>query len=364
MKITLETATFIDSLRKAEAIAPKRGEFADTTYGIILEPDAMEEQLVAKATDGIFFYMESIPILSIEGSGREVWRVPSAIFYGSVSKLPARMGSQVTVESEGSQVVVKSGKTVIKIPMLGWESFPEFDFYDSSGFREFTNITGKSNKLKWATSNINSDPKSCVYVRGNKMYATNNFKAARIILDSDTGVTALYPPLTLSRVVPFGADVRVAREDNHLIIAPDDYSQLLMQLMDDSAYPANNIDKMMDETYQYKSSFSKSEAIRMLDGVSPLMGKDDAEKNLIMYIGKGELAFFYASESGSFGDRIDARGDCETHARIKLNVTQSIIKSAIDSMADNVEMEYAPGVQKLRFNDGNYQAVIALRREK
>ena len=364
MKITLETATFIDSLRKAEAIAPKKGEFADTTYGIILEPNALEELLVAKATDGIFFYMESIPILSIEGDGSETWRVPSSVFYGSVSKLPSKMGSQVTVENEGNQVVVKSGRTVIKIPMMGWETFPEFDFYDSSEFREFTNITGKSNKLKWATSNINSDPKSCVYVRGDKMYATNNFKAARIVLDADTGVTALYPPLTLSRVVPFGADVRVSKEHNHLIIAPDDYSQLLMQLMDDSSYPANNIDKMMEEPYQYKSSFSKAEAIRMLDGVSPLMGKDDADKQLIMYIGKGELAFFYASESGSFGDRIEARGDCEGHARIKLCVTQSIIKSAIESMADSVEMEYAPGTMKLRFNDGNYQAVIALRREK
>lgn len=54
----------------------------------------------------------------------------------------------------------------------------------------------------------------------------------------------------------------------------------------------------------------------------------------------------------------------EGHARIKLCVTQSIIKSAIESMADSVEMEYAPGTMKLRFNDGNYQAVIALRREK
>lgn len=173
------------------------------------------------------------------------------------------MGSQVTVENEGNQVVVKSGRTVIKIPMMGWETFPEFDFYDSSEFREFTkHHFGKSNKLKWATSNINSDPKSCVYVRGNKMYATNNFKAARIVLDADTGVTALTAANSFQ-----SCSVRSGRasfkEQNHLIIAPDDYSQLLMQLMDDSSYPANNIDKMMEEPYQYKSSFAKSEAIRI-----------------------------------------------------------------------------------------------------
>lgn len=368
MKIKLETVTFIDSLRKAEAIAPKKGDVSETTYGIILEANAIEGSLVAKATDGIFFYMESIPILSIDGEGQDStsWRVPSSTFYGAVSKLPKRMGSEVTIEQKDNQIVVLSGKTVIKMRLMADEVFPEFNFYDSSEFVEFTNITGKSNKIKWAVSRVTNDPKSCVMVRGDKMYATNNFVAARITLDKDTGLEVLYPPITLSRVIPFGADVRVSQADNMLVIAPDDYSQLLMATMDSSAFPYDALDRMIESTdLDLKSTASKSEISRMLDGVMPLLSKGSDEGNSVeIYIGKGELAFFYSGEEGTFGDRIDAAGDCVSHERIKLLATHSILRSAIESLGDIVTIEYSRGAKKLRFTDGNYTAIMALRTRK
>lgn len=361
MKIKLETATLIDSLRKAEAIAPKKGDASDITYGIILEVDAEQKSLVSKATDGVFFYMESISILEIDGEGREIWRVPSSVFYGSVSKLPSKLGSTVTLEYQAGMVEVKSGRTVIKIATTGHETFPEFEFYDSAEFMDFTNITGKSNKLKWATSNLTNDPKYCVFVCGNKMYSTDGYRAARIELDEDTGVTALYPPLTLSRVIPFGADVKVKKDGNLLVIAPDEFSQLCMATMDHSNFPYGAIDKMMENPCKYISYFEKSEAMRMLDGVAPLAGKNDELAEIVLFIGKGEFAVYFQSETGMFGDRIEARGDATEHARMRFTSTHSIIRSAIDSMSDTITMEYDANVKKLRFNDGTYKAIIALR---
>lgn len=361
MKITLETATFIDSLRKAEAIAPRKGAVADTSYGIILECDADASSLTSKATDGVFFYSESIPILEIEGTGQAVWRVPSASFYGSVSKLPTKIGSQVVLADEGNLVTVKSGRTVIKVPMMKNENYPEFDFYDASEFTEFTNISGKSTKLKWATSSLTSDPKHCVYVRGDKMYATDRYRAARIELSSDMGISALYPPLTLGRVVPFGADVKISKQGTLLVISPDDYSQLCMSTMDDSDFPWQAIDKMMESEFEYSSAVPKSEFLRMLDGAAPLVGKKDVAAPIHLYIGSGEVAVYFQSEDGIFGDRIPAEGDCEEHKRIKFGVTLSFLRTAVDSLSDLVVIEYSEFKKIMRFNDGTYKAAIALR---
>jgi len=366
LKITFETATLIDALRKAEAIAPKGGSGQDTTYGIILEPDADNQTFVAKSTDGTFFYMESIPIIDIEGTGKEIWRVPSSMFYGSISKLPARMGMQVTLTKEENQIVARSNKTTIKIATLSSETFPEFEFYDSTAFHEFTNITGKSNKLKWAISHASAEALSCVLVNGNYMYATNRYVAARITLDADTNLVALYPPLTLSRVVPFGVDVRVAKDGNLLVISPDEFSQLLMATMDPATFPSGAIDAMMIEHYEHKIQFSKNEALRMLDGVAPMLDKKvENGEAITIYIGRNEIAIFFQNESGAFQDAIEIQGvDCD-HKRLKFSVTHSIIRGAIDSMADNVEMEYSeigPTSLKFRFNDGNYSTVMMLRK--
>lgn len=363
MKITVETATLIDSLRKAEAIAPKRGNVSDTTYGIILESNVEDQSFTAKATDGVFFYVESIPILSIDGQGATTWRVPSSVFYGAVSKLPSRVGSQVTIEAEDNFVTVKSNRTLIKIPTMPHETFPEFDFYDPSEFHDFTNITGKSNRLKWTTSNIDNDSKSCVYVHDDRMFATDRYKAARILLDKPTGITALYPPVTLTRVISLGANVKVSKQDNLLVISPDDYSQLCMATMDDSDYPWKAIDKMLDAEMPYSSSVPKSEFLRMLDGAAPLVGKRDDSQPLTLFLGRGELAVYFQSEDGVFGDRIEAQGSCTKHSRFKFLVTHSFIRSVVDSVGDNVIMEYAEFGKSLRFNDGTYKAIIQLRKE-
>lgn len=357
-KVTFETATLADVVKRAAAVAPTRGEAFDKVAGVIFKIE--DGSVTVMATDTTVFYMEAISATSVDG-GNATWRIPSIILSSIVAKLPMGSGNTVSLDDslKPPKVVLKCNKTVAEFNQLGMKYYPIWSAVSSEEMSTVMNFGAAVKQVLWATSN--SEPLlTGVALFPDGICATDRYRMARIEMDTTMTDVVTVPGKILSRVIPDNGEVQIGVVGNNFMICPNAYTQIRTVVMADK-YPP--VGRVIDQGWEYSSSFSRTEFQNMLTRALDF-ASGDRQASMTLFIGKSEVALFMDNqEVGLFGDITDASGSAESHGRHKINFNPNNLRDAIATFpGEVVTMKYNIDPNKKSAvgftNEANYKSVV------
>ena len=366
-KLTFETATLADVLKRACAVAPTRGDAFDKAAGVVFR--IRDGSITVLATDTLVFYTEAVNcIFSATGTDETIWRIPSIILGSIVSKLPMGSGSTVELEdeSERPKIVLRCGKTVAKFNLLDEKYYPLWSPTDPG---ELTTVSGFGAAVKqvlWATSN--AEPTlSGVALFPDSVCATDRIRMARVELATGLDDVCVIPGKVISRVVPDQGEVRIGMVGGNFMLCPNEYTQIRTVVLAE-AYP--DIRRVLDRDFEATSHFSQSQFAPMLTRALDFT-QGDRQAKVTVFLGKGEVALYLDNKQvGLFGDIIDATGDAEDHNRLKINFLPDNLRDAIATFPGevitikyNLDRKTAAKAAISFTNEANYISLVQPLRE-
>lgn len=345
MKVTFEVATIADAIKKANRVAPSKGQAFDKAAGIVLTitPD-QTPPVVVRATNLDIFHMEWVDALEVEGLGEREWRLPSNLLAQVVSKIPIGSGKTVTfkeVQPEGSNhshLLIQSGNIKAKFNLMDVTHYPTWDVFDPDELTTATDFGGRIAQVEWAAAQ--GDVPLCgVYLDGASAIATDKYRLASAPLKVDLEYAVLLPAGILGQILKQTGEVRVGSDGNQFLLMPDDTTQIRCTIFD-AEYP--RVESVMRREYPEKVTFKKDALLSMIDRASAFAGSDRTP-TLRLFIGKQQLAVMMASaDIGSLGDILDVPGQCG-HERTELKFTPKNLTEALQNApSDTVTVHYNP----------------------
>lgn len=329
-KITFETATIADAIKKADRVAPSKGEAFDKAAGIVMEIDPTNElPVVIRATNLNIFSTQWVAAVEIEGDPA-TWRLPSRLMAHVTTNLPIGTGRTVTLESKDNGIVnLSSNRTRVRFNLMTSDTYPSWKVLDPDRFSQIENLGGQISRVEWAADK-SSEPLCGVHIDGACLTATDRYRLARVpmaIAASDLAEPITIPAGILGSLLRQTGEVAVGTDGSHLFLMPDDYSQL-MTVIYSSPYPSLN--KIIDRSFSDSVSVCRVELLEMMNRASGF-AESDRFPTLRIYLGKHEIAFMVENgEVGLFGDVIELPGQCD-HSRIEVKFTPKNIIEAISN---------------------------------
>lgn len=345
--VTFETATIADSLKKAEACAPKMSasdQAFGTAAGIVLElhpwgrDGASEPAVRVRATNLEVFYDEWVDCVKME-LGPEIstpghaWRIPVAKFTGVIAALPIGTGRTVTLSEEGGLLKLQSGRTTAKVHMISMDGYPMWESYTEEHSAEAAALGQRISQVAWAC-----DPKeelfSGIYFDGENVVAANRQRAAlvpcQIPLLAGRAVTV--PAKVLGPVIRHAGDVRVGLHQNFITISPDEHTQIRCTIFD-----RNIPDPKVFTQTQFDASIVISKEL-LIETIKRMLNVTKGTKDVPvvkMLIGGGQMALRVAGTAdGEFVEDsilLDGQGD---HFPVVLQFVPSTFTEAVGRAPD------------------------------
>lgn len=332
-KVVFETATFADAIKKADKIAPKKGQAFDKAAGIVIEVDPNGPELViVRATNLDVYSMEWVNILEWEGDAK-VWRLP-ALFAQVIASLPIGSGKTITLEDDGRQIHMSSGRTKARFYPLDASYFPEWEAFDPDSMFPVTDLGGRMTQVEWAVSK-SEIPITGVYLDGQYAIATDRYRLAAVPLsipDLETPITI--PAGLLGQALKQTGDVQIGVRNGMLQVMPDESTQLKCVIFTEKFPSLSNV---MAYEFDTVLKVNKTPLLEIMQRATNF-ATGDRIPSLKVFIGKEELAVMMNNEEiGLLGDVIDCAGYAQ-HPRIEVKFTPKNIMDAI-SQAPNEEIE-------------------------
>lgn len=368
-KVTFETATLADAIRKAVQVAPSKGQAFDKASGIVIEVNPDDPiPVVIRATNLDVFYMEWVDSVSVEGD-KTVWRLPAKVFGGVMAGLPIQ-SKQLTLEeiffNDNKMLQLKQDKKVAKFNLMQADYYPEWAAFDPDNLTIVPDIGGRLGMVDWATDKGSSDlgVLTGVHLDGERAIATDKFRFASVELP----IASLSEPVTvpasiLTQIIKRTGEVRMAVVDGQLHVMPDETTQIRAVTFGDD-YPL--VDRIMRRDQPNSVEFKKS---AILETMKLAMNFAQADRNplITLFVGKEQIAVFLAgSDVGNLGDIIEVPGQAQ-HPRIELRFTPKNIIEALDNApSEQVRLCYDPQTPRrpVRVDGGSgFEAWIAMRAE-
>lgn len=365
-KVVFETATLADAIKKANQIAPSKGQAFDAAAGLVMEIYAPGMPVVVRATNLEIFSMEWVDVIEIEGDPVK-WRIPAQLFAQVLSSLPIGTGKQVVLEEVvqgfSSHVALSSGRTKAKFNLLDISHYPSWGAFDPDRLFEVKDFGGRIGMVDWAASKSDI-PMNGVHLTGDMAIATDRYRLAAAPLDLGPWLEPLtIPAKILSQVLRQTGEIRIGREANQLLIMPDEHSQIRSVIYAE-AYPG--VSKILDQkTYEQVISVRKEPFLEILNRAANFAGTDRIP-NLKLIIGKEEIAVMMNNEEvGLLGDVLEVPGQC-VHGRVTMQFTpKNLIEAITNAPNDLIEFCYNPENPRVVYIDGGsgFEAWVMPRRE-
>jgi DNA polymerase III sliding clamp (beta) subunit (PCNA family) len=365
-KITFETATLADAVKKAHQVAPSKGSAFDTAAGFVMEVNPSPMPAIFRATNLEIFSMEWVDVVEVEGDAAK-WRIPSALFNQVVSSLPIGTGKKVVLEevTKGfqTQLHLTSGRTKAKFNLLDVEYYPSWDAFDPDDLFTVKDLGGRIGMVDWAASKADI-PINGVHLNGKHAIATDRYRLAAAPLELSSFLEPVtIPAKILTAILRQTGEVSVGRDGNQFLIMPDEHSQIRSVIYAET-YPG--VSKIMERTeYAETIDVRKDPLLEMLNRASGFaMG--DRIPNLKMFIGKEEIAVMMTQEEvGLLGDVLEVPGQCQ-HDRVTIHFTpKNLIEAVTNVPGDLLKFSYDPATMKIVYIDGGsgFQAWVMARAE-
>lgn len=334
-KVTFETATLADSLKKAERVAPNKGAAFDKAAGIVLEISPGQDfPIIVRSTNLEIFYMEWVDVLSAEGPAT-VWRIPSRLIAGTVAGLPIGSGKTVTLEDElaanGVARVLRlsSGRMRAKFPLADESYYPMWSAFDPETLTVCNDLGGKIALVDWAAAKDNPETfiLGGIHLDGRKVVATDKYKLATVPLD----VPHLEQPVTipskvLSQVLKQTGEVRIAATEHEFLIMPDEHTQVRTVIY---AHKYPPVDRVMRTDWPCSVKVSKTALLEKLALANNFTGSDRIP-TLRLWFGNEEIALMIQNvDVGLLGDVVEIPGQAQ-HERCEFKFTPKNLQDALD----------------------------------
>jgi DNA polymerase III sliding clamp (beta) subunit (PCNA family) len=333
MKVTFETSTLADAIKKADRIAPTKGSAFDKAAGIVLSIDPASGLVVVRATDLRIYSMEWVTSLTIEGEAPVEWRLPSKLFATVLAGLPIGTGKEVTLEEitngRNRLVVLSSGRTKAKFNLMQVDYYPVWDAFNPDDLNEADDMGGRIAMVEWAASQADDPPLSGVFFDGEVAKATDQYKLTMAPLK----IPSLVEPITvpagiLGQVLKETGEVLVGvSEDGHLLIMPAPTIQIKATIFG-ATYPNTARIEAMAETPN-RVKVHKAAFLEILQRASAFSGSERYPV-LKVYFGKEEIAVMMNTvEVGALADVMEVPGYCD-HRRIEMRFGPKNLIPAIE----------------------------------
>lgn len=364
-KVVFETATLADAVKKANQIAPSKGQAFDAAAGFVIEIHPAPMPTIFRATNLEIFSMEWVDVVSVEGDPTK-WRVPAALFNQVVGSLPIGTGKMVTLEEKVQgfqrQLHLTSGRTKARFNLLDESYYPKWEAFDPDDLFPVKDLGGRIAMVDWAASKSDI-PMNGVHLDGKYAVATDRYRLATAPLElSDFLEPVTIPAKILSQVLRQTGEVSIGREGNQLLIMPDEHSQIRSVIYAEQ-YP--NTKKIREMGFPNMVEIRKEEFLEILNRAAGFAGGDRIP-NLKLFIGKEEIAVMMNNEEvGLLGDVLDVPGQCD-HPRVEVMFTpKNIIEAVANVPNDKLQFHYDPDSMRVVYVDGNsgYEAWVMARRE-
>jgi hypothetical protein len=277
IQVTFETAGLAAAAAKAARVAPSKGMAFDQAAGIMIEgrPDETDHKAITvKATNLEVDYLEWVRPTEIKADGDFEWRVPSQLFAGFVGGLPIGSGKTVTLSQDepGTPLVMKSGRTRAKIHVITGRSYRTWEPFDPAGLVEVEGFANRVNQASWATD-PQTVPFSGIHINGTHLLATDRYKMVRVPCPVTLDDSVTVPLDVLAPILNAVEDVRLGVAERHLLLMPDEYTQMQAVLFSAAFPDLSRIMSMEDFNLQVNV---------------PRVPFRDAVQRMLSLVGRGE----------------------------------------------------------------------------
>lgn len=305
-RVIFEAAVIADAVRKAARVAPTvRGAAFDKAAGMLFEVDPDQDPpVVLKATDLQTQHSEWVSAVEATGTSAR-WRLPSVTMSQVIGMLPLRSDRTVVMDDSSGKVEITSDRMRCRYNEMRVDTFPDWRPFDPDSLVQAEGIGGCVKKVEWAALNgVTSSAISGVHLTGEVAMATDRSKAARVPCALDLKQPVTIPAGTLSVLLNESAGVKVGTNGSQLLLMPDDWTQLRVQMMA-VEYPPTVL-KLKNEFDCY-GDVDRDELMGL---VSRAVSVDHGNRTPLVTIllGKGELvAYIQSEEVGLFRDAIQMK---------------------------------------------------------
>lgn len=237
-KLTLEVATFTDSVNKANRIAPNKGIPFDRAAGVVLEVDPTQPDIaIIKSTDLQMTFRQEITTLDV-GDEPIYWRLPSALLASIMNTLPMTTGSTIVLaekEKPDGYVYFKSGKTKAKLRCITGD-YPLIDHLEPGTLQPAMNFARRMAQVAWACDKNRSSVLGGIHIDGTHLYGCDRASMAMVPCVVPLAAPITAPLAELSALIKNTSEVALRATDTHLMLMPDPHTQMSSVLYADG-YP-------------------------------------------------------------------------------------------------------------------------------
>ena len=366
-RVVFETATLADAIKKAERIAPNKGQAFDKAAGILLAVTPETGHVVVKATNLDIWSMEWVDTVSIDGEP-VLWRVPSSVFAQVLKGLPIGTGREVILEEKDNGRVrlleLTAGKTRAKFNLMTTDYYPEWDVFDPTGLMEVSDLGGRVGQIEWAASAKEEPPLSGVHLNGEAELACDRYRLAvapLVIPDLVEPITV--PAGLLSQVLKQTGEVSIGVRDGQLLIMPDKTTQIKTVVFG-AEYPP--VERIMARDQPEVLKVKKAAFVETLQRASSFAG-NDRFPILRLFFGQEQVAaMMNAQEVGALVDVLDVPGFC-AHPRFEIKFNPKFLIEAVQAVPnDELELFYDTenNMKIIRIDGGSgYEAWVMPRKD-
>lgn len=337
-KVTFETAALADALKEANLVAPTKGEAFDKAAGIVLDI-SNDGQVIVKATDLRLWYMQWITALKVEGEPVR-WRLPSKIFSQVITRLPLTSSTRVILKQEGNVVKFQHGKKRGQFNLMNMEGYQQWMPFDPDDLTEVPEMATHIGQVEWAADSGTTVPFIGVHFTGEQVIATDRSKVACAPLKLDLDEPITVPAGLLGRIVKSTDIVRARADDRHLLLMPDEHTQVRCGIYG-VEYPSA-IYKVLNPERPVYVKIQKSVLLdAMTVAASFIVG--DRLPVMRTFWGEEEVAVMLENEeAGHLGDVIEVPGQA-IHPRVEIKFDPAHIMGALEHCpSQEVTIGYDP----------------------
>ncbi len=372
-KVVFETATIQDALKKANIVAPSRGEAFDKAAGIMLTVTRGQEEVLVQATNLEIFYSEWISTLSVtlpDGVEEVQWLVPSRTAAAIVASFPIGTGREVTMEQPAGSRTLKimSARSRGSLQLITPEHYPQWDVFDPDDLVEVEEFAARLSMVEWACSPDFESSFSGINLDGQYAQACDRYRVARVPMKVDAGTAwpfasdVTIPSRVLSQIIRQTGIVSLGCTPSELLVLPSDHVQIRAVL---HAQEYMKLDRITTMTYDWKLEVRKSSLLEILNRVMLVAGTD-RNPQLRMWIGKSEIAVMMEDgDENNLGDILGTPGFAD-HERVSLSFSPKNLLEAIDKCpSEKFTFYYTPAepLRIIKIDDGaGYEAWVTPRR--
>lgn len=342
-KAVFETATFADVIKKADRVAPSKGNAFDKAAGIIIAVHPGDEaNVVVRATNLNVYSMEWVDFVELSGEPVE-WRIPSRLFAQVIASLPIGTGKTVTLEevtqNGKTHLALSSGRTKAKFNLMQVEHYPAWSAFDPTNLIKADNLGGKIAQVEWAAAKSDADSQlEGVHFDGEHALATNRYRLACAELHiPDLPASVTVPAGILGQILKQTGEVMIGVTEHQLLLMPDDSTQI-RAILYGGEYP--KVERIMNREYPDILKVRKTPLLEVMTRATAFAGADRFPK-LRVFIGREEIAVMMDNEEvGLLGDVVEVAGYA-THPRVEMFFTpQYLIDAVTFAPSEEIEIHY------------------------